>query len=75
VLASFGKGKIAIASVPLAEDYFHIGSRNVRQLALNMFDLLVDPAERIVEADTRSPSIEISLMSQSEPDRWVLHLI
>jgi len=75
VLASFGKGKIAIAAVPLAEDYFHIGSRNARQLALNMIDLLVDPEERIVEADTRSPSIEISLMSQSEPDRWVLHLV
>lgn len=75
VLAPFGKGKIAIAAVPLAEDYFQIGSRNVRQLVLNMLDLLIAPEERIVEADTRSPSIEISLMSQSEPDRWVLHLV
>lgn len=75
VLSSFGKGKIAIVPVPLAEDYFQIGSRNVRQMILNILDLLIAPEERIVEADTRSPSIEISLMSQADPDRWVLHLV
>ncbi|MBB6730916.1 alpha-amylase family protein [Cohnella zeiphila] len=73
VVHPYGKGMAAVAAASLGADYFTIGSRHVRQMALNLIDALLEPEHRLLEVEADSPAVEVSLMSQ--PGRWVLHLI
>jgi hypothetical protein len=72
VSATYGKGNITVIAAALAEDYFAIGSRNIRQLTMNAVDYMLKPQERLVEVDAQTPAIEVSLMSK--PGQWILHL-
>lgn len=72
VMAEYGTGKVIVCSASLAEDYFRIGSRHVRQTVLNMMNQLLDTNEKIVEVQAYSPAVEVSLMQR--PKEWILHL-
>ncbi|MGG4036413.1 alpha-amylase family protein [Paenibacillus cisolokensis] len=72
VMAKYDAGKVIVCAASLAEDYFRIGSRHVRQMVLNMMDGLLEEQEKIVEVHACSPAVEVSLMQKSRA--WILHL-
>jgi hypothetical protein len=73
ITSTYGQGKVTFVAAALAENYFEIGSRHVRQLTMTLIDHLVAPEQRLVEVDAKTPAIEISLMSKE--NQWILHII
>ncbi|WP_167858981.1 alpha-amylase family protein [Paenibacillus cymbidii] len=75
VIGRYGAGAVCVAPLSLAEDYFSVGSRHIRQLVLSMIDELLPAEERLLEVAAHSPAVEVSLMRQEQKNRWVLHLV
>lgn len=73
IVASYGKGKVTVIGGALAESYFDLGSRPLRNLILSALDQMIPPARWKVALTTPSANFEVSLMAQR--DRWIIHLL